>query len=118
MWRKKTRRYPPARLIKLSAVVIILLSFFLFITGKFSPFIIKKIGIEKNNILCADDNQLINVSNLLERNLLFPHFKEVEKNLKEKFICIRNIDFSLSFSNEVKIKVYGRLPVASFLLLQ
>lgn len=118
MWRKKTRKYPVGRLIKLLIVVIILISFPLFIISKFSPFIIKKIEVVRNNISCVDDNQLIYSSGLMGKNLLFPHFKNVEKNLKEKFICIRNINFSLFFSNEVKMKVDGRQPAASLFLLQ
>lgn len=99
-------------------VVFILMGILVFVLSKLGLFTINKIDIVTQNISCIDGNQLKTSSGLLGQNLFSSNFKDVAKNLKEKFICIKDIELSLVFPNKVRIETKDRQPVALLLLLK
>ncbi len=119
MWRKKSKKRSSGRLIKISLLVVfILIGVLVFVLSKPGLFTIKKIDIVTQNISCVDGNQLKNSSGLLGQNFFLANFNNITKNLKEKFICVKDINLSLDFPDKIKIQAIGRQPVALLMLLK
>lgn len=81
-------------------------------------FKIRKIEIKSERINCTDKTGLINTANLLGQNFLFVNFENISKNLKEKFICIKNVNVSRLLPGRIKLEINGREPVAVLILLK
>lgn len=73
---------------------------------------IKSINVSLNKVACADANQIKNASALLGQNILFLNFTNVRENIKNKFICVKDLATVRYFPNSVDIDVWGRSPVA------
>ena len=69
-------------------------TFFIF---KFGIFSIKKIEVEANNISCTNELQIKQATNTLGQNFFLTNKNKTEENLKEKFVCIKSIDFIKNF---------------------
>lgn len=96
-------------LILISIPLILLLIFLIFRIGLFN---IKKIEVEGDRLGCADNDQIKDSSKLLGQNFFTLDQKKLTKSLKEKFICIKDVNLSKTFPNKVGIKVSLRQPAA------
>lgn len=106
---------------KSGIVIIILLvlsvsSFFLLFRSNI--FIIKTIEVELQKIVCADSNQISSSSKLLGQNLILINSSKVEKELKEKYLCIKGIAISKHFPNKIKLHIFERVPAAILISLK
>lgn len=101
--------------------LLILLAFFVILAGLFliisNLFSIKKISVDKQKAFCVDDEEIINKSNLVGRNLLFTSLAEVE-NLKKQYSCIKRVDFKKSYPSSVNLVLEGREPFAEIITLE
>lgn len=73
---------------------------------------IKSINVNLDKVFCVDSGQIKNASALLGQNILFLNSGKAKENIKNKFICVRDIITSRSFPNKVNLSVRGRIPVA------
>ncbi len=89
--------------------VFALLIFLIFRLGLFS---IKKVEIENSDANCVSGNQLKITANLLGQNFFVLDQQKLNKDLKEKFVCIKSINLSRSFPGRIALKVIGRRPEA------
>lgn len=107
------RRINKSRL-KIIPFVVIPLSLFLiiFLVFKIGLFNIKKVEVESDKLGCADDSQIRDYSKLLGQNFFTTDQNKLTKDLKGKFICIKNMQLSKTFPDKVKIIATARQPVA------
>ncbi len=94
-------------------LILLILGLLIFRTGLFN---IKKIEIDKD-LDCANTDLLKDVSKLLGKNILFVDSTNSIKNIKEKFICVKAINFSKNFPDKVKLDVLEREPKVKLLIL-
>lgn len=97
-------------------VIIFLPAIFLVTRSGF--FIIKEIEVISAKVSCADGNQLKSYSGLLGQNFFLVDSGKVAKNIKLKFICIKNVVFTRSFFDKIRIEVTPREPAAVLVLLK
>mgnify|MGYP001575114357 CR=1 FL=1 len=98
--------------------VLILAAAFLTVF-KLGLFNIKNIEVEmRGNLDCANDTALKEATLLYGRNLLFIDREHIEKNIKEKFICIQDVSLTKSLLSRVKINVSGREGAAAIFSLK
>lgn len=95
------------------AVFLAVLLMLIFGIFKSNFFVIKQIDIEVDKASCFDVNNLKQKSNLSGQNFFLVDEKKVTEKLKRNFICIKNINFSKSLPNRIKLDIIGRTPAAS-----
>ena len=106
------------RLLLIIYLVLFLLALFS-LAFKSGLFNIKKIEINLDkNLACVNEEQIKNASFLLGQNLFLTNGLSIEKNIKNKFVCIKRIILSKLFPNKVRIEVLGREPVAILMILR
>lgn len=81
-------------------------------------FTVKQVEIDTSQLACVEENQLRNALGLLGQNFLMLDQKKLTKNLKEKFICIGDVNLSRVFPDKVGIKITARQPVATLVALK
>ncbi len=96
-------------------LVFAVLFFLIFRSGLFS---IKVVDIEGSGLGCVDENQLKDSSGLLGQNFFILDQKKLKKALKDKFICVKDINLSRSLPGKVQIKFFGRQPAAVLAMLK
>lgn len=79
---------------------------------KYNFLAIKKISINPDNLSCTDKNRIEQQINFSKQNLFLMDEKKIEKNLKEKFLCIKTIAFKKSFPDKIDLSLSEREPVA------
>lgn len=95
---------------------VLILSFFIFGSFKLGIFNIKKIEVNViNNLGCASLDQLKDTSQLLGQNIFWVSNANTAKNIKEKFICVKEVSLSKQFPDIVKLDIFGREPKAKLL---
>lgn len=120
MWRRrKSKKRFLGNLGKIYwAIPFLLVAIFTFFSLKLGLFTIRQFEMQTNQLGCVNENQLKNSTGLLGQNFFLANFDNIIKNLKEKFICIKDINLSLDFPDKIKIQAIGRQPVASLMLLK
>lgn len=94
-------------------LIILFLGLTLFIILKSNFFNIKQVEVFVTNRLdCANQTQLKDSSELFMKNIFFINSDHVEKKIKEKYICVKNITLTKNFVDKVEINVSGREPAA------
>lgn len=120
MWRKRSKKGRSKKI----KILLIFFLFLLFIGGliifiaKFPFFTINTIDTVLNNVPCVSENQIKESSGILGQSFFRINFKNITGNLKNKFICIKEINTAYTFPNKVKIIVTGRQPVFRLLSLK
>lgn len=99
-------------------VFIVLIFISIFFIGNSDFFKIKSIDIQTEHIACADANQIRDSSNLLGQNIFFINSSRIKDVIKNRFICIKDIQISRNFPNKVSIFASGREPKALLLVLK
>lgn len=108
--RKRKKSAKLLKIIFLSLVVFIVLAIFLLI--RFKPFTIKQIEIQNANTGCINEAQLKTSLSLYGQNFFLLDTNKLTKSLKEKFICLKNINYSRSFPNKIVVEIVRREPAA------
>lgn len=102
-------------------IFLFFLIFFLFALILFYCFIflkIKEVNISMNKIDCATDDQFRNIAAIDGQNFLLFNSGKILKNIKGEFICIKNITFSRSFPNKLKVEVIPREAIAELITIE
>lgn len=101
------------------AVILVLLVLSIFFLITFSGISnIKNIEIKLSQVNCATESQIRNQSDVLGQNILFVKKTQVEKNLTEKFICLKNVSLVKNSFDKVTLEVTGRVPTALVSLIK
>ena len=104
MRRERNKKNLSGYLIRISLlIVLILIVILVFVLSRSGLFTIKKIDLIAKDVPCVDENELKNSSDLLGQKLYLVNFEKIAKNLKDKFICIRDINFAYIFPDKVKM---------------
>ena len=106
--RKVSRKKFYLKIILISLVVLIILIIFV----RIKLFTIKTVDLITENINCTSKNQVKNSISILGQNIFLIKNQLIEKNLKGKFICIRNVNLSKIFPDKIELDIVGRNPIA------
>lgn len=106
-FKKKRKAKLKVKALLLAAVITGLLYLFFYS----AIFTIKSVEVSLGQIDCADEEQIKKSSNIPGQNFFLLNRDVIEKTLKNKFICIQNINLSKLFPNKVKLEVLPRVPV-------
>lgn len=87
--------------------LIIFLVFFLI--WKLGILNIEQIFLEINNAACTSEESIKKELDLVGKNIFFINESSIEKKLKGKFPCVRDIELEKKILNKVKVKVEGRV---------
>lgn len=79
---------------------------------KYDFLTIKKIAINPDNLSCVNEQEIKKQVNISKQNFFFINEKKIEENLKEKFLCIKNIEFKKSFPDKIELSLSEREPAA------
>lgn len=99
----------------LFAPLLVILTALLFSSNLFS---IKNIDVNGQNIDCSDTEELKKLSDLYGKNLFLVDTTEEEKTLKEKFLCIRSINFFRNYPSSIRMDISGRDPKLQLILVK
>lgn len=97
-------------------IILIIISISLFWKSGFLN--IKKIEIEKYNVLCLDDQKLLSEFKIKDENILFINEDNLNKKILLKYICIKNISFEKQFPDKIKLIINGRKGLANISIYQ
>ncbi len=89
-------------------ILIIALSLFVFRSDFLK---IKSINVNLDKISCVDSGQIKNESALLGQNIVFLNSSKAKENIKNKFVCVKDVIFLRTFPKSVNLLVSGRVPV-------
>lgn len=92
------------------------LSFFLIFFSNFLK--VNAVWVKMDNISCADEGNLKETSQILGKNILLIATSKIEKQLKEKYLCIKSVKFNKRLPREVEMEVSARVPVAQVLVIK
>ncbi len=93
------------------AFFLLFVTFGAFLVFKSSFFNIKEIEVA-SNLSCVSGMQIRNSAQILGKNIFFTDSKNLEKNVKNKFVCVKSVTLIKLFPSKVKIELSGRVPVA------
>src|SRR3989344_3012197 len=79
-------------------------------------FKVKNVEAELKNVDCASPEQIIFTLNIKDRYFFLLDKGNLEKKLKNKFLCIKDIKISNYLSGKTRVFVSAREPVASLLV--
>lgn len=96
-------------------LVLLLIFFLIFKVGLLS---IKMVEVEGDKLSCADENIIKDSARLYRQNFFTLDQNKLNKNLKEKFICIKDVNLSKDFPDKAIIKIIGRQPSAILVTLK
>lgn len=111
----KSRR-KGSKIIFLGLVLLLATSSYFFIRSNF--FIITSIYVQSDKITCSDNSQIRDSSNLFGQHIVFFDAQFIKNNLKNKFLCIKEVIISRKFPDRVSIYATGREPKAILLTLK
>lgn len=95
--------------------LLIVLSLFALIGGiylfsKNNLFKISKVNLTLNSADCVSSEQIKKI--ITDQNILFLNSTKIEKQIREKHICIKSVFISKIFPNKISVEVSGREPAA------
>lgn len=64
------------------------------------------------NTDCASQNSIIQESGVGGQSLLLLDKSNIKKKLMDKFFCIKEVNFQISFPSKLKMDIIGREPIA------
>ena len=74
-------------------------------------FTIKAVDVQTQNLNCAESTQLKDASELLGQNIVFLNSSKAKENIKNKFVCVKDVIFLRTFPKSVNLQVSGRVSV-------
>lgn len=115
MWKKRKFKDKSPKGFKFWFVIpMVLIILGVFFVIKFEVFTIKKIKILTEGSLCVDESQLKSASGLLNQNLLLINSAKKERDLMQKFYCLKFLKLSKYLPDKITIQTANRKP---FILL-
>lgn len=96
------------------ALLVILLVFFLLLNF----FKIKFFDIKLEKIYCINGEELKRNINIQQKNIIFLDSNSLQKDLKNKYPCLKEVIVSKLFPNKIEINLKGREPFAKIINLK
>ena len=94
---------------KLSFILFCLILFVIIFGIYYSPiFKIKSIGFSGEEPNCTTKEEVGKISGILGENILFLDKLKTEKKIKDKFLCIRSVNFHKSIPDSLKLDLKNR----------
>lgn len=85
----------------------------------FSNFLkVNMVEVKRNNITCANEEELRETSQILGQNILLINESVIEKKLKEKYLCVKSVKSLRKFPNKILLEVSAREALAQILVLK
>lgn len=81
-------------------------------------FTIQSMDVYLEKIGCVGHEEIKKSSNLLGQNFFLFNSAKVRENIKNNFLCVRDVETSRHFPNSVSIFVFGREPKVFLLVLK
>ncbi len=97
-------------LITFIIVFILLLIIIIFSVFRSNFFSIKTVDVAVDKLSCADSNQIKNSIQLIGQNFFLFNSVKVRENIRNNFLCVRDVKTSRHFPSHVSIFVSGREP--------
>lgn len=96
--------------------LLLLIDVYLLITSRI--FNIKSVDVILDKVNCIDENSIKQEVSVFGKNFFLINGRKLEKQIKDKYFCIKYADFKKEFPNKIKIKVFGREAIAVLVLLK
>lgn len=96
-------------------IIPVLLIFFLLLFTTFGGskiILVKEVDIKLQNVDCATTPKIKEHSTIVGQNILLLNKNQIEENLRENFICIKEIKIKRIFFDKVTLEIIGRTPKA------
>lgn len=113
----KKKKIPLLKIL-IGALLLFLIGSTIFMLFFSSFFKVNMVEVKRDNIACANEENLKETSQILGQNILLINESAVEKKLKEKYLCVKSVKFLRKFPNQLEIEVSGRFPVAQILVMK
>ncbi len=103
---------------KFSKTQLVLPVIFLFLAAFYyiGFFKVKSVDLEVNNLGCATSEQIVSTLNIKDRYFFLIEKSNLEKKLKSKYICVKDLKISNNLFGKAKVTVLEREAVASILV--
>ena len=99
------------RKIVILGVVFFILAI-LFLSIRLNIFIIKSASLQPPTLSCADSSQIKNSTNLIGQNIFLVNFQKTERDVKNKFLCVKNISIARNLPDKINLSFQEREAVA------
>src|SRR3989344_8472700 len=109
------RRLPKKIIFFILVGLIIILGYLLF---NFSLLVIKEITINTLEVGCVSPEEIKNSYHIKGQNILFLNKSLIEKNIKEKYRCIKSVKISRNFPNKVTLEISSRKAMVNLNFLE
>lgn len=93
-------------------VSIFLFAICIYLFLKLNLFKIKTLDITGQNLNCVNSDQIKEMSDLYGKNFFSVDTSMFNKKVKEKFLCVKELNFSKKIPDTLKVDVIGRKPIA------
>lgn len=100
------------------AGIILFLILFAFLFFKSGIFNVKEVEVAGKGIDCVNLKQIIDSSQIKGKNIFLFDATNLIKNIKEKFVCVKEVFLFKSLFSKVKIEITGRQPAAKLVVLK
>lgn len=78
---------------------------------------VRTIDVHLDQISCTNRVEIASLSQIKGQNIFFVNSAEIEKKIKEKYLCVRDVKLSKNLPDKIAINVSGRTPVAALISL-
>lgn len=100
---------------KIRAGVLFILIFIVIFFLKSDSFKIHSLSLNLLQVNCTDEKNLKEKSNLLNKNIFFIDEKNTTFDLKNKFICIKDVQIAKNLPDKISMNIKGRVSVAELI---
>src|SRR3989304_6044380 len=94
---------------------LIIIVFLLILGGiavnKLNILSVQKLEVQLTSVSCVNEQKINEQANLLGKNIFLINKEEIRKKLLVKYLCIDDISLEKKFPSEIKLAVYGRIPI-------
>lgn len=96
-----------------SVLFLVIISALIFHSGFLK---ITSIDVSLNKIGCTDADQIKKTSNLIGQNIILLDSSRISYEIKNKFVCVKDVNVRRKFPGKVDLNVAGRNPKAMLLM--
>ncbi len=78
---------------------------------------VRDVNVHLDQIGCAKPDEIVSLSQIKGQNIFIINSADIEKKIKEKYLCVRDIKLLKKLPDRIQIIVSGRAPVAALISL-
>ncbi len=97
-----------SKFVKLIVLILIVILFCLLIFLGNNLLKVKEVKIVPETLPCTNKNKISQRASLVGQNILFINQMQLERNIKNKFLCIESINLTRTFPNKIQIDLTMR----------